>query len=111
MSTPITDENVFEQMQAMVSSEGADWAENYEMFLADNRTFEPYWDQGVEAIRTNTVDDFVFGRECMIAVGRKHLEANTFDADNVLDDLAIAMDRAVAALARKKPLAVNQDGP
>lgn len=102
MSTEFSDDEVFERVRILIADEGAAWADGYELFLADNRTFDPYWQDGVDAIRDNTVADLVFGRECMIKVGREHLADNSFDAANVLGDLAIAMDHAVRDMVKKK---------
>lgn len=107
--TTYTDEQVYDQISAMVAQDGAKWAEQYELFLDDNRTFDPYWAEGVEAIAHNTVESLSFGRELMIQVGRKHLKAGTFRDLYVLGDLAIAMNRAAEALlnaqVRHKPAA------
>lgn len=102
MSAEISNDEVFERVRVLIADEGAEWADGYELFLADNRTFDPYWQDGVDAIRDNTVSDLVFGRECMIKVGRKHLEDNSFNSANVLGDLAIVMDHAVRDMVKKK---------
>lgn len=66
----------------------------YQDFLADNRTFEPYWQDGWDAIEANTVEQFVFGRDVMIAVGRAHSNPH-----KLVQDLAFELDRAATAHA------------
>lgn len=105
-----SDDVVVEAMRVLIADHGSDWAENYDLFLADNRTFDGYWEDGVDAIRDNTVEMLVFGRECMLTVGRQKEDAlfavpgATADQSNlvhdILCDLAIAMDRAVSEMTK-----------
>lgn len=84
-----TDNEVFERVKSALAILGPAMHEQYQDFLADNRTFEPYWQDGWDAIVSNTVEDFAFGREVMIAVGRAHSNPN-----KLIQSLAFELDRA-----------------
>lgn len=108
MSLQRSDDEVVEAIRVLIADRGSEWAENYDLFLADNRTFDGYWADGVDAIRDNTVEVLVFGRECMLRVGRDKEEAlfnalvEDSDGHDILCDLAIAMDRAVSEMTKVK---------
>ena len=103
----MTDDEVVARMNTIVSAIGTDWAENYDMFLSENRTFDGYWPDGVDAIRDNAVHLLVFGRDCLLETGRAR-EAFPDPADIaeqkvLLMDLAIAMSHKVDEMVRMKP--------
>lgn len=84
-----TDDQVFERVKNAIATSGSAMHEQYQDFLGDNRTFEPYWQDGWDAIVSNSVENFVFGREVMIAVGRAHSNPKT-----LVQNLAFELDRA-----------------
>lgn len=90
-----TDNQVFERVKSAAAALGAQMHEQYQDFLADNRTFEPYWQDGWDAIVSNSVEQFVFGRAVMIAVGRAHSNPN-----ELVKSLAFELDRAATNHAK-----------
>lgn len=90
-----TDDQVFERVKNAIATSGGAMHDQYQDFLADNRTFEPYWQDGWDAIVSNTVESFVFGRDVMIAVGRTHTTPN-----ELVQRLALELDRAAANHAK-----------
>lgn len=89
-----TDQQVFERVKCHCNG-GQDNARAIPRLLADNRTFEPYWQDGWDAIEANTVEQFVFGRDVMIAVGRLHSIPQ-----ELVESLAFELDRAAARHAK-----------
>ena len=89
-----TDEQVCARVKKAIAAHGLSRFECYELFLADNRTFDPYWDGGWEAICKNTVDKLSFGIDAMIRVGRAHPGTTTTDEIKMVDELAFQLDRS-----------------
>ena len=85
-----TDDDVFLRVKTTFAKFGAEMYESYQDFLADNRTFDPYWEDGWAAITQNTVEQFAFGRDAMIDVGREH------SGPDMVRELAYRLDRAAA---------------
>ena len=96
-----TDESILSRMRQMVAQDGEKYTDQYDMFLSDNRTFEPYWPEGVVAIRNNTVDELEFGERCLLEVGRKHLQTSE-DANTILMELAWLLDHEATSFTKKK---------
>ncbi len=90
-----TDNQVFERVKSAIATLGNAMHEQYQDFLADNRTFEPYWQDGWDAIVSNTVENFVFGRQVMISVGRAHSNPR-----KLVQSLAFELDRAATNHAK-----------
>lgn len=81
----------------LIAEEGADWADGYEEYAAENTDFVPYWDIAVDAIRDNTVANIEFGRQCMLdTIARYPIE--TTDPGVVLCALVAALDQAAKDL-------------
>ena len=93
------DAAVLQTMRAIVATHGAGWAANYDAFLDDNHTFDPYWETGVEAIRTNTLATLVFADAALLEVGRT-MEGK--DPRVILMSLAIALGNMADNLVQSK---------
>lgn len=90
-----TDDQVFARVKGALATSGVAMHEQYQDFLCDNGTFEAYWQDGWDAIVSNTVEQFVFGRDVMIAVGRIHSTPN-----ELIQTLAFELDRAATNHAK-----------
>jgi hypothetical protein len=92
----MTDQSI-ELLRQLIADRGSEWADSYEEFTQENPEFEQYWDIGVDAIRDNTVDVIVFGRECMLETIQKFPLEST-EPDVVLCALAVSLDAASKSL-------------
>lgn len=92
VSSSENDDQVFARVKSAVARMGEDVYNSYYEFLADNRTAESYWADGLEAIQRNTVDRYGFGREVMISVGRRFPVGS--NEHYMLQELAFQLDVA-----------------
>lgn len=102
-----TDDEIFARVKKAIAEHGQDAYENYQDFLADNRAFDPYWEDGWQAIVKNTVEDFVFGRDVMIETARNH-QGSSMD---LARGLAFALDQAASVHAKTPVSASPKAGP
>lgn len=104
MAILTTDQECFDFMKNAIASHGKACVQGMEGDAADNPYDHEYWDQGMKAIRTNTVENIGFGKEVMINVARTWLgyfgndSTKVDQSDMVFDlefELRMARDRVI----------------
>lgn len=91
MSTQESDEEILERVRTSVALYGQQVFDQYEMFLSENRTFEPYTPSVWTAIVTNNVDGFSFAKDAMLEAGKAFSSPN-----DTVQHLAWVLDRMLS---------------